>query len=144
MGLEISSLRTASTLGMIEPATIRACVFCCANRRDLTDELIASRQTTVSPTRPTNSPSHPFLDSVGRGDFEDVKAQLLIDPTLARSVHDSKGNYASHVAAFAGQLDMFQFLVDTEPELLWAINEVHITCANKEQHQTNLELKHGC
>ena len=127
MGLESSSMRANSSIGLIEPVTIRACVLCCTNRRDLTDIDIQSKPLSNSTRTALSSKGHPFLDAVACGDLEDVRMQLLVDPSLAKSAHDSKGNSAAHIAAFLGHLNLLQFLVETEPELLSATNEVRNT-----------------
>lgn len=138
MGGTASSMPTTGSFSLVEPVTIRACVLCCTNRKDLIDETIQSRQ---SPNRVgLSSQSHPFLDAVAYGDIEDVKTQLLLDSNLAKSVHDKKGNCAAHIAAFYGHLQVLQFLVETDPDILSATNEVRNTPAHKAAESGKLTI----
>ncbi len=114
---------------MIEPMTIRACVMCCTNGRDLAEDFAQSRP--ITPSQAQASRNHPFLEAVGSGNIEEIKIQMLLDPTIARTVQDKKGNSAAHVAAFYGLTSVFDHLITAEPELLWTTNEVRNTPAHK-------------
>jgi ankyrin repeat protein len=138
MGAESSAMKTTSSIGLIEPVSIRACVLCCTNRKDLVDETIQSKQPPIRPG--LSSQHHPFLDAAAYGDIEDVKTQLLVDANLAKTVRDTKGNCAAHVAAFYGHLQVIQFLVETEPDILWVTNEVKNTPAHKAAESGKLTI----
>ncbi len=71
------------------------------------------------------------MDAVGSGNIEEIKIQMMLDPTIARTVQDGRGNSAAHVAAYYGLTSVFDYLITTEPELMWTTNEVRNTPAHK-------------
>ena len=88
----------------------------------------------MSPLKPQPSFSkfdHPFLEAVADGDLNSLRQQADSDPGVILAARDAKGNTAAHVAAALGRLPEFEFLVDREPSLLLAANEVRSTPAHR-------------
>lgn len=107
--------------------------FCSCSRRDR--ELSGP----MSPLKPQPSFSkfdHPFLEAVADGDLNSLRQQADSDPGVILAARDAKGNTAAHVAAALGRLPEFEFLVDREPSLLLAANEVRSTPAHRAAEHT--------
>jgi ankyrin repeat protein len=73
---------------------------------------------------------HPLLEAIADGDIESIRRQIDQDLTVLSLTRDTKGNTCAHVAASLGRLSEFEFLVDLEPSLLAATNEVRSTPAH--------------
>ena len=83
---------------------------------------------------------NPFLEAVATRNIEEMKRSLLINPRIARTARDSKGNTAAHIAAFFGNRKELEFLVLQEPDILWSQNEVKNSPAHKAAEAGQIDI----
>jgi hypothetical protein len=74
---------------------------------------------------------HPFLEAVATKNLEEMKRTVLTNPSIVRTVRDTRGNTAAHIAACYGHRKELEFLVQQEYDILWAQNEVKNTPIHK-------------
>lgn len=83
---------------------------------------------------------HPFLQAIASKNLEEAKRSLMINPKVARTARDSKGNTAAHIAAFWGLRKELEFLVLHEPDILWSQNEVKNSPVHKAAEAGRIEI----
>jgi ankyrin repeat protein len=65
----------------------------------------------------------PILEATAAGDLLAIKSIVSIDPNAVKSSRDTRGNTVLHIAAAQGNVEMFSYLVELDPELLNEANE---------------------
>jgi hypothetical protein len=83
---------------------------------------------------------HPFLEAVASRNLDEMKRCIFTNPSVVKTVRDTRGNTAAHIAACYGYRNELEFMVQQEYDILWTQNEVKNTPIHKAAEAGKIDI----